>query len=114
MNRRYVVIVTPEAETGIVTAFQYILERSPSNAEKWLRALYKKIDSLEQMPERCPLARENEYFEDTLRHLVFNLIELSSGSTRPKGSFRSSTFVTQNSGPSENRPKTSNQLGRAF
>ena len=71
MTRRYGVIVTPEAEAGIVAAFQYILERSPLNAEKWLRALYKKIDSLEQMPERCPLARENEYFEATLRHLVF-------------------------------------------
>ena len=70
MKRRYGVIVTPEAESGIVAAFRYILERSPVNAEKWLRALYKKIDSLEQMPERCPLARENEYFEDTLRHLV--------------------------------------------
>jgi plasmid stabilization system protein ParE len=71
VKRRYRVIVTPEAETGIVTAFRYILERSPLNAEKWLRALYKKIDSLELMPERCSLARENEYFEDTLRHLVF-------------------------------------------
>lgn len=71
MRKRYGVILAPEAETGIVAAFQYILERSPLNAEKWLRALYKKIDSIELMPERCPLARENEYFEDTLRHLVF-------------------------------------------
>jgi plasmid stabilization system protein ParE len=71
VRKLYGVIVTPEAETGIVEAFQYILERSPLNAEKWLRALYEKIDSLELMPERCPLAREHEYFEDTLRHLVF-------------------------------------------
>jgi plasmid stabilization system protein ParE len=71
VKKRYGVMVTPEAETGIVDAFLYILERSPLYAEKWLRALYKKIDSLEQMPERCPLARENDYFEDTLRHLVF-------------------------------------------
>ena len=42
MNRRYGVVVTPEAETAIVAAFRYIL-----------------------------LARENEYFEDTLYHLVF-------------------------------------------
>ena len=71
MKRRYGVIVTPEAQTGIIAAFQYILERSPLNAQKWLRALYKKIDSLELMPERCSLARENEYLEDTIRHLVF-------------------------------------------
>jgi plasmid stabilization system protein ParE len=71
VKRRYEIIVTPEAETGIVAAFRYIQERSPRNAEKWLRALYRKIDTLEQMPERSTLARENDYFEDTLRHLVF-------------------------------------------
>jgi plasmid stabilization system protein ParE len=43
VRRRYGVIVTPEAESGIVSAFEYIFERSPLNAERWLRALYKKI-----------------------------------------------------------------------
>jgi plasmid stabilization system protein ParE len=69
--KRYEVIVTPEAEAGIVSAFQYINERSPGNAAKWLRGLYREIDTLETMPERCSLARENEYFEDTLRQLLF-------------------------------------------
>jgi plasmid stabilization system protein ParE len=68
--KRYTVLVTPEAEAGIVSAFHYIRERSPMNAARWLRALYGEIDSLERFPERCSLARENEYFEDTLRQLT--------------------------------------------
>jgi plasmid stabilization system protein ParE len=69
--KRYEVIVTPEAEAGIVSAFDYISERSPENAAKWLRGLYREIDSLETVPERCSLARENEYLEGTFRQLLF-------------------------------------------
>jgi plasmid stabilization system protein ParE len=69
--KRYEVIVTPEAETGIFSAFEYVNERSPENAAKWLRGLYRAIDALETAPERCSVARENEYFEGTLRQLLF-------------------------------------------
>jgi plasmid stabilization system protein ParE len=34
-------------------------------------AFYRQIDTLETMPERCALARENEYFQDELRQLLF-------------------------------------------
>jgi plasmid stabilization system protein ParE len=67
----YRVVVTPEAQTGIVEGFQFIHEHSQMNAAKWLRALYRKIETLESMPGRCALARENEYFDETLRQLVF-------------------------------------------
>ena len=69
--KKYEVIVTPEAEIGIVSAFDHINQRSPENAAKWLRGLYRHIDTLETMPERCARARENEYFEGTLRQLLF-------------------------------------------
>jgi plasmid stabilization system protein ParE len=65
------VFVTPEAELGIVSAFRYIEEHSPLNAEKWLRGLYARIDTLEQMPERCALAREAQFFGEDLRQLIF-------------------------------------------
>lgn len=64
-------IVTPEAEEGIISAFEYINERSPENAAKWLRSLYREINTLETSPERCSLARENEYFDGKLRQLLF-------------------------------------------
>jgi plasmid stabilization system protein ParE len=69
--KAYEVIVTPQAEAQIVNAFQYIYEDSKENAANWLRALYAEIAALETMPRRCSVARENEYFEDTLRQLVF-------------------------------------------
>ncbi len=68
---KYEVIISPHAEGSILSAFRYIHERSPDNAELWLKDLYSCIDSLESFPERCALARELEYFEEELRQLVF-------------------------------------------
>jgi hypothetical protein len=43
--RKFRVIVTPEAAAGIRESFLYIYERSPLNAERWLRQLYSEIDT---------------------------------------------------------------------
>ena len=69
--KKYEVIVTPEAETGIVSAFEFMWEQSPESATKWLRALYRGIRSLETMPSRCARAREDQYLEHGLRQLLF-------------------------------------------
>jgi toxin ParE1/3/4 len=67
----YIVNITEEVDVSIRDAFAYIHERSPQNAKTWLRELYKAIDSLESMPERCPLIRENDAFEGTdVRNLI--------------------------------------------
>ena len=68
---KYDVVVTPEAEAGVIAAFRYIYDSSPLNASKWLRALHRKISTLERFPRRCPIAREQEYFDQELRQLVF-------------------------------------------
>jgi plasmid stabilization system protein ParE len=68
---KYQVIVTPEAQAGIRESFAYIHERSPLNAARWLQALYAGIDTLENLPERCSVAREREYLDEELRQLVF-------------------------------------------
>jgi plasmid stabilization system protein ParE len=69
--KRYEVIVTPEAEASIIAAFQYIYQRAPMNAERWLKKLYSSIGTLETFPRRCAFARECEYFEEELRQLIF-------------------------------------------
>ena len=69
--KKYRVVVTPEAQSGIREGFEYIHERAPLNADRWLRALYGAIDTLELFPERCGSARERQYFEEDLRQLVF-------------------------------------------
>ena len=68
---KYHVIVTPEAQAGIQESFNYIYERAPLNAERWLRALFLQIDTLENYPERCTRGAESEYFDADLRQLVF-------------------------------------------
>jgi plasmid stabilization system protein ParE len=68
---KYQVIVTPEAQEGILEAFEYIRERAPLNAARWLQALYAEIDTLEKFPERCAQARECAYLDEDLRQLVF-------------------------------------------
>jgi plasmid stabilization system protein ParE len=67
----YVVAVTPAAEADIASAFSYIHERAPLNAQRWVEALYKSIDDLEFMPNRCAKAREAEAVGEDLRQLVF-------------------------------------------
>ncbi len=37
---------------------------------KCYRDVYNKIQSLTTLPLRCPLAPENDFFEEELRHLI--------------------------------------------
>src|SRR5258707_2125652 len=67
----YDVIVTPAAEDDIAEAFAYIQARSPENAERWVRGLYRLVHKLESMPKRCGRAREAEDLGLDLRQLVF-------------------------------------------
>jgi plasmid stabilization system protein ParE len=68
---KYRVVVTPEAQTGIREALLYIYERSQLNAERWLQGLYRRIETLENHPERCAFARERSYLKGDPRQLVF-------------------------------------------
>jgi plasmid stabilization system protein ParE len=68
---KFRVVVTPAAESGIRQAFDYIHQRSPLNAARWLQRLYEQVDTLEYFPERCGKARETEYLEEDLRQLLF-------------------------------------------
>ncbi|MGD0769040.1 MAG: type II toxin-antitoxin system RelE/ParE family toxin [Tepidisphaeraceae bacterium] len=68
---KYAVIVTPEAEATIAAAFDYIAERSPLNAARWLRDLYKQIDGLEEFPRRFGEARERPHVFEEIRQAIF-------------------------------------------
>lgn len=67
----YTVFVTPEAEGNIIEAYGYIAERSPLNAVRWLRGLHQQIERLEHFPRRFSEARENDYFAEELRQVVY-------------------------------------------
>src|SRR5687767_906022 len=68
---KYRVVIQPGAEAEVVEAFGFIHDRSPASAERWLRGLYAAIESLELMPKRCGLARENAAFEEEIRQLLY-------------------------------------------
>lgn len=64
------VVLQPDAEVEIAEAFEYISARSPASAARWLRGLYKAVNTLEQFPNRCGLAPETKYFKDGIRQLL--------------------------------------------
>ena len=71
MRDKYQVIIQPEAEQGIKEAYYWVSQYSPRNARNWLDGIYKAIMSLEQMPLRCSVAFENNFFEQEIRQLLY-------------------------------------------
>ena len=45
---------------------------SIEKASQWYAGLLKAIESLSQMPKRCSLARENDYFSKQIRQLLYS------------------------------------------
>jgi plasmid stabilization system protein ParE len=43
----------------------------PDRAQAWYQGLIQAIASLKEMPRRCPLARENAFFSQEIRQLLY-------------------------------------------
>ena len=43
----------------------------PGHSDAWMNGLFRAIQSLDTMPLRCPLAFENEFFDEELRQLLY-------------------------------------------
>jgi plasmid stabilization system protein ParE len=54
--------ITRRALAEIDRALEWLSERSPAAAAGWHRRLLEAINSLENHPERCPLAPESEWY----------------------------------------------------
>jgi plasmid stabilization system protein ParE len=52
-------------------AYLWISRRSPEKAGQWYAGLLQAIGSLCELPHRCSLARENAYFEEEVRQLLY-------------------------------------------
>jgi plasmid stabilization system protein ParE len=59
----HAVRITRRALAEIDQALGWLSERSPEAAARWHRRLLADIDSLQDHPERCPLAPEDEWYE---------------------------------------------------
>jgi plasmid stabilization system protein ParE len=66
----YKIDISTDAFQQIQEAYDYIRERAPQNAAVWLRKLHEDVYSLQTMPERCGLIRENDAFEEDVRQLL--------------------------------------------
>ena len=71
MSDKYQIVIQPIAEQGIKEAYYWVSNYSPRQARSWLEGLHKAIFSLEQMPSRCSLAFENNFFEAEIRQLIY-------------------------------------------
>ena len=67
----YHVIVTPEAEADLRTAYRYIRREAPRAARDWIRRARQKARSLARHPERCSIALESTSFDEPIRELFF-------------------------------------------
>ena len=66
----YRVIIQPQAEADIETAYLWKRDNAPQAAARWFAGIVEAIDSLDQFPARCPLAPENEHFTQEIRQFL--------------------------------------------
>jgi len=67
----YTVEVTAQAEAEAEEAYLWILKRALEAAARWWNGLDAAILFLEEMPACCPLAPENDEFEEGIRELLY-------------------------------------------
>jgi plasmid stabilization system protein ParE len=68
----YRIEVSSVAEAEADRAFLQLSQvASPEKARQWYAGLLVAIASLAQMPKRCSLAHENEYFSQEIRQLIY-------------------------------------------
>jgi plasmid stabilization system protein ParE len=67
---KYRVLIQPTAKAELRKAHRWYYDESPAAASRWLDKLLETIDTLRAHPERCPLAPENDAFEETIRQLL--------------------------------------------
>ena len=69
---KYRIEISSAAEAEADSAFLRLSQvTSPVKASQWYSGLLQAVESLSQMPKRCPLAPENEYFSQEIRQLIY-------------------------------------------
>ena len=65
------VLVDPAALVEAEEAFLWLRQRAPNEAVRWFHGLWKAVDSLQEMPTRCPLSQESLVLRRSIRQLLF-------------------------------------------
>jgi plasmid stabilization system protein ParE len=69
--KQYQVLFSPEAREEALIAAEYIRVYSPVSAARWYEGLERVIEALSSFPKRCPLAPEEVFLGQDLRHYVY-------------------------------------------
>ena len=65
------VIIQPNVEAELDAAYRYRYAWAPQVAVRWFTGFVEAINSLAQLPERCPYAPENGHFPEEIRQLLY-------------------------------------------
>jgi plasmid stabilization system protein ParE len=61
-------VAKAEADAAFLSFSQYT---TPERAQDWYQGLIKAISSLQEMPRRCGIAREDALFSQEIRQLLY-------------------------------------------
>lgn len=67
----YQVELSRQAETDIRKIYAYIREHGPADPRTWKKGLESKLTQLEQFPEACSLAPENDFTSQEIRQTFY-------------------------------------------
>jgi len=69
--KRYRVTIERSAQADIEESYQWgVAHWGKERADEWVRHLRGSCRKLATMPQRCPIAPEDDEFFETIRHLV--------------------------------------------
>ncbi len=68
---KYRITLFSFALSDLDQAYQFAADQAPDVATRWLVRFQATLQSPDESPERCPLARENKNVEMELRELLF-------------------------------------------
>jgi hypothetical protein len=61
-------VAKADADAAFLSFSQYT---TPEQAHSWYQGLIRAISTLGIMPRRCPIARENVFFSQEIRQLLY-------------------------------------------
>lgn len=67
----YQIEISPTAIADIEGIFLGIKDYSANQAYRWVRGCYEIMLTLENFPNRCPLAIESQYLNQSVRQLLY-------------------------------------------
>ena len=68
---KYRVVIQPPAIQDLEGAYRWIARDAPGRAATWLDGALRVIETLDSFPARCPLAPEDDAFEQEIRQLLY-------------------------------------------